>query len=683
MKRAAPMAVFARADVRAGLRAGLALVLAYGVSLGMEWNKPLWAGISVFVLAVAPVGPALQKAWLRLLGSLVGAGVAFAIVATFPQERWPFLISVAAWVGLCAFFMRRSPHPYAWNVAGFVTPIIAIGSGPPDGAAFFFTAVERLQETICGILSYTLFALLIRDPAPPRPAIPASWTECRQAILSLADVISATLASPEPTPLADYRKRQQAAATAIQSVPLSAAEPIGDRGQLRAIADALDRLWQSVEHAPATVRERAVSLWQGSRLKLEQALGPSPESPGPEAPEHARLEPIAERRAHKPGTSQQDEALLAITQRCLRTLDRLTGPLEAAADEPAGGRRPQPLKPSHHLEDDVIAGAQVTLTVLAGALLWIYLPDIPTGPTVVVLLAPISMVFCTNFGAPAYKLLTYVLQGVLIGGLLQVLVLTRLSGFSALASVLFLMAAGITIWKYKNGLARIVMPIVVIAVLGITNVQNFSFMAVLNNAMLWIIICLVITVVGELPFSSSNEAIFLRLYQRFVRLAGRMTIARPMLWGYGSALSAPSEMRGLLGKLNAKRLPIPVEELDELISRCEDCQFWLSTWWAFRPEDGERPIQPGPTDTTRPETAGSQTGKSLAASMTVLQSQLDQQQATGPGNGSPAVRERSDDQAVFAGSSWQLLWSLERLAHQDRSIPWANWPRPPLPWSGL
>ena len=123
-----------RADVRAGVRAGLALVLAYGIALAMDWQKPLWAGISVVVLAAAPPGAALEKARLRVFGSLAGALMAFCLVAWFPQERWLFLLTMSLWVGVCGFFMRRSAHPYAWQVAGFVAPIIARPMGPSSSA---------------------------------------------------------------------------------------------------------------------------------------------------------------------------------------------------------------------------------------------------------------------------------------------------------------------------------------------------------------------------------------------------------------------------------------------------------------------------------------------------------------------------------------------------------------------
>lgn len=182
-----------RADIRAGVRAGLALVLAYAIALAMDWEKPLWAGISVVVLSVAPVEAALEKALLRLLGSLAGAFVAFSLVALFPQERWWFLISLSVWVGVCGFFMRRSPHPYAWQVAGFVCPIIAIGAGPPDGAQFFSTAVERLQETMCGIVSYTICAELIGEPPTPEPG-GERWQDCREALLALTLHVDQTLA---------------------------------------------------------------------------------------------------------------------------------------------------------------------------------------------------------------------------------------------------------------------------------------------------------------------------------------------------------------------------------------------------------------------------------------------------------------------------------------------------------
>jgi len=659
-----------RPDVRAGIRTGLALVLAYGISLRMDWDKPLWAGISVLVLAVAPVGTALQKAWFRLLGSLVGAAIAFLIVAMFPQERWLFLISVALWVGICTFSMRRSAHPYAWNVAGFVAPIIAIGSGPPDGVAFFFTAIERLQETICGILAYTLFAILIKDPPVNRQVGITTWEDCKQAILLLADDLSIGL-RPQGTAVSTIHvQHRNAASAAIKSVDLSSRSVILTRARLLKIVDSLHRSWHCLSQSPQPVQAILQPRWSESREKLSAFLADNSN--------------VARPGATVSLGSLRDHALVMLNQWFLNRLDVLTEPVSSKLPPDSHVDDHSDLWSEHHLQEDIVAALQVVLSLLFGALLWIYLPDVPTGPTVIVLMAPIAMIFATSFGAPAYKLLAYVMQGILIGVGLQVFVLTQISGFLALAALLFIIGAGITVWKYKDGLARTLIPVVVISILGITNLQTFSFVAALNNALLWIIIALVISVAGELPFSSSSDAVFLRLYKRFRRLIHRIIEGAPMAWGYRSAISTPSELRPLLGKIISKQLPANAKQLDDLVTCCEDSQFWLTTWWSLKTRtqsDGAAPF--GLSTTLIPTSLTSGYIAGIQQAIDVLQSYLAEQSSQVIlQEGAPTPPE-TQHHVVYLGCCWQLLGSLQRLTVLDASIAWSQWPKPPLPWSSL
>jgi uncharacterized membrane protein YccC len=671
-----------RADIRAGLRIGLALVLAYAIALAMDWEKPLWAGISVVVLAVAPVEAALEKAWLRVLGSLAGAFMAFCFVAWFPQERWWFLISLSLWVGLCGFFMRRSPHPYAWNVAGFVAAIIAIGAGPPDGAQFFSTAMERLQETGCGILSFTLCALLIGEPSDPEPGV-ERWDDCREALLALASHVEQTfhgngLGSEQQ----DQLKRTALAAISklgAVALPISAGP-----AELRNLVEALHHLWLNLIRAPQVVRQSLQLPWQQVLTSMRTTLGePGDASNGLESHNGSGTETET-----GSGTSVQVEKLDLQDRSLLRLSNELLAVLEQQVQALSGssGSQDLPMKrrilgTDHVLEDDVIAAAQVSITMLCGSLLWIFLPDLPTGPTLLTLLAPIAMSFCNSFGSPAYKILVYVAQAILIGAVLQVFVLTRLTDYTSLAIVLFGLGMGVTVWKYNNGLARIFLPVVVISILSITNVQNFSFLAILNTALMWLLIAAIVTVVGEFPFSSHPDALFYRLYTRFTRLTSRLTGAHPMAWGYPSALGAPSELQVLLGAIKPERLPASSQQLTALVRSCDACRFWLGTWWSCKEQckeitalHGNMPALSSQLERKSPEKQLSMAQAHVRQTITTCEQYFSASSPNLSPPGASAVER-------YLGLSWQLLWSLDDLASHSTSVDWLHWPKPPLPWS--
>jgi uncharacterized membrane protein YccC len=66
-------------------KTALAMTIAYGIALGMDWDKPYWAGFAVAFISLATVGQSLNKAALRLLGTLVAIVVALTLIALFPR----------------------------------------------------------------------------------------------------------------------------------------------------------------------------------------------------------------------------------------------------------------------------------------------------------------------------------------------------------------------------------------------------------------------------------------------------------------------------------------------------------------------------------------------------------------------------------------------------------------------
>jgi len=90
----------------------------------------------------------------------VATVVALTIIALYIQDRWLFMLFLAAWVGYCTYMMGGAKHPYFWNVCGFVSIIICMGAGP-DSINAFNIAVLRSQETGLGILVYSLISLFL------------------------------------------------------------------------------------------------------------------------------------------------------------------------------------------------------------------------------------------------------------------------------------------------------------------------------------------------------------------------------------------------------------------------------------------------------------------------------------------------------------------------------------------
>jgi uncharacterized membrane protein YccC len=111
-------------------KVALAVVLAYGIALSMDWGKPVWAAYAAAFISLATTGQSIEKGVMRMLGTRLAAVVSLTLVSLFPQDRWWLMVALSAFVGLCSYLMDGTKRQYMWNVAGFVSLIICLGSVP-------------------------------------------------------------------------------------------------------------------------------------------------------------------------------------------------------------------------------------------------------------------------------------------------------------------------------------------------------------------------------------------------------------------------------------------------------------------------------------------------------------------------------------------------------------------------
>jgi uncharacterized membrane protein YccC len=125
------------------IKISLSMVIAYGIAMGMGWDKPFVAGIAIATVALLTIGITLGRGIARSSGTLVGGVVALAILALFPQERWWVLISLSLYTGFCTYMMTGKTLPYFWFLCA-MTPVIIMATALPLGSeSAFQTAVTR------------------------------------------------------------------------------------------------------------------------------------------------------------------------------------------------------------------------------------------------------------------------------------------------------------------------------------------------------------------------------------------------------------------------------------------------------------------------------------------------------------------------------------------------------------
>jgi len=66
-------------ETKESIKTALAMTIAYGIDLSMNWDKPYWAGFAVAFISLASVGQSLNKATLRMFGTVVAVVVSLAL----------------------------------------------------------------------------------------------------------------------------------------------------------------------------------------------------------------------------------------------------------------------------------------------------------------------------------------------------------------------------------------------------------------------------------------------------------------------------------------------------------------------------------------------------------------------------------------------------------------------------
>ncbi|MGC4014107.1 MAG: FUSC family protein [Luteolibacter sp.] len=177
-------------------RAVAASVLALGAVLALGYKEIAWAPITVWVLALPRRSMVLTKSLYRVLGTLIGAGMAFLML---PLEGQPllFMLLMSAWVALCAGTANlfRNYQAYVAQLAGFTAPIVAVLVYGHVGSIQEI-AKERVICVLLGIAASAIVTLLFSKRVQPRDVEVEARALASQGVAWSAKVLEKT--TPEP-----------------------------------------------------------------------------------------------------------------------------------------------------------------------------------------------------------------------------------------------------------------------------------------------------------------------------------------------------------------------------------------------------------------------------------------------------------------------------------------------------
>ena len=140
------------------------LALYIGFALGLP--RPYWAMTTAYIVSQPLAGAVRSKAVYRLLGTLLGAAAAVAMVPSLVNSPVLLCLAMALWVGGCLTLslLDRTPKSYVLMLAGYTAAIIGFPAVTQPGAIFDI-AVSRVIEIGLGITCATLLHSLVF----PRP----------------------------------------------------------------------------------------------------------------------------------------------------------------------------------------------------------------------------------------------------------------------------------------------------------------------------------------------------------------------------------------------------------------------------------------------------------------------------------------------------------------------------------
>ncbi|GJD55375.1 FUSC family protein [Methylobacterium dankookense] len=198
------------------LKTYAAAMLALFLALWIDLPRPYWAVGTVYITSQVLAGATRSKALYRVLGTLLGAVMAVALVPNLVNAPELLTLAIALWVGLCLYLslLDRTPRSYLMMLAGYTAALIGFPSVTEPGA-IFDTAVARAEEISLGILSAALVSAVVL-PQSAVPQIEARLTLwLAQARGWVADVLGRTGAGQDGQARDSQAKRLRLAADAI------------------------------------------------------------------------------------------------------------------------------------------------------------------------------------------------------------------------------------------------------------------------------------------------------------------------------------------------------------------------------------------------------------------------------------------------------------------------------------
>jgi len=532
---------------KSAFKVALAMVVTYGISLGMDWDKTFWAGLSVIFCSLATAGESINASIDRIAGTAVASILALLLVSVFPQDRWLFLISLSAIIAVCSYHMTGgSLRKSVWFNAGFNLPIIALlgQSGGLIGPTSFDMAILRVQQTALGAIVYSLVAVLVwprrgdedfvntvRDFCRSQHQLFSEYIcllEGKAAVRDLQKPMS-KLAAQLPT----LGSKLEGAAYDSPDVRLMAGAWASHLRNVRALHMAFDRWGSGFEELEGLDLRCYMPDWESFIAGVESCFQGVDRLLSGQPAVHDRkvLELPLDERALGELPYFQRAAVVSCRDRVL-AIGNLAAALFDSASRIRSGepqaenedsRRERPETWSIDLD-------RLSTTIRQTTALWlvflavIYVEAVPIVVATVALTNAFSMALGQLPHAPATIMYKPVIQGGLFGGTFYMFIMPHLSSFWVFGSFLFaaIFAVAYIFSDPRAALTRGMWMTMLVLIMGADNQQDYSFLVFANWFIVGVLFVTFMAIAWRFPISFRSEDRLRAQFRRYWQSAAFM-----------------------------------------------------------------------------------------------------------------------------------------------------------------
>jgi uncharacterized membrane protein YccC len=448
-----------------GIRIWIAVVVALAAGFWLQLEAPGTAAITVAILAAPTRGQALEKAYYRLLATVLGVTAAIVIAGLFSQTRDVILAGFAAWLGFCVYAagVLDGNRAYAAVLSGYTVAIVAIEQLDTPQLVFE-TAVARGAAIVVGIAAVAVVNDLLAAP-DSYPQLAAQLAAIHRRVCDYARAVLRDEATDAAT-AAGLLRDIAALRPELASLATESANGPARSAAARSTAVAL----VAEVHAARALDALPVAADPAVRALMVSALDPASDEPLPISPASWH---------HDAGAPDSPSAPL---DWALGELLRRDGEVQDGLAALRSGARPRhawrtPLHRSHVIA--AAAGVRAVIYLALASAVYV-LAGWPAAEVSLALVAIVIALGATTPSPQAFTIVALITSPVaaILTGILDFLILDGVTGFPLLAIALapFMIGAAVLATlphRLLSALGKLNL-IFILAILGPSNPQTYN-----------------------------------------------------------------------------------------------------------------------------------------------------------------------------------------------------------------